>query len=79
MAQWRRLLGAYDYRRQLERGYSVTRDGDGHGSSGRPPSSPPGRRLLTRLADGEVASDGLGSSEPALARGAPIRPVCNQT
>ena len=27
--QWRRLLGAYDYRRQLERGYSVTRDDSG--------------------------------------------------
>ena len=28
-AQWRRLLGAYDYRRQLDRGYSVTRDASG--------------------------------------------------
>ena len=27
--QWRRLLGAYDYQRQLERGYSVTRDASG--------------------------------------------------
>ena len=25
----KRLLGAYDYRRQLERGYSVTRDSNG--------------------------------------------------
>ncbi len=55
VAQWRRLLGAYDYRRQLERGYSVTRD-----SSGRVVRSaselPPGSRMLTRLADGELAS-----------------------
>ncbi len=27
--QWRRLLAAYDYQRQLERGYSVTRDASG--------------------------------------------------
>ncbi|MDA8341038.1 MAG: hypothetical protein M0007_02255, partial [Actinomycetota bacterium] len=27
--QWRRLLAAYDYHRQLERGYTVTRDEDG--------------------------------------------------
>ncbi len=55
VAQWRRLLGAYDYRRQLERGYSVTRD-----SSGRVVRSAselsPGSRMLTRLADGELAS-----------------------
>ena len=54
-AQWRRLLGAYDYRRQLERGYSVTRD-----ASGRVVRSaaelPPGSRMVTRLADGDVAS-----------------------
>ena len=53
--QWRRLLGAYDYRRQLERGYSVTRD-----ASGRVVRSaaelPPGSRMVTRLADGDVAS-----------------------
>lgn len=55
LAQWRRLLGAYDYQRQLERGYSVTRGpggdvlrsvvGIGKGSS-----------LSTRLADGELIS-----------------------
>jgi exodeoxyribonuclease VII large subunit len=54
-AQWRRLLGAYDYRRQLERGYSVTRD-----ESGRVVRSASelraGDRMRTRLADGEVAS-----------------------
>ncbi len=55
VAQWRRLLGAYDYRRQLERGYSVTRD-----AAGRVVRSaaelPPGSRMVTRLADGNVAS-----------------------
>ncbi len=53
--QWRRLLGAYDYRRQLERGYSVTRDE--HGRVVRSVASvSTGSRLLTRLSDGEVAS-----------------------
>jgi len=53
--QWRRLLGAYDYQRQLERGYSVTRDASGrvvrsiHGVDA-------GALLRTRLADGELAS-----------------------
>ncbi len=54
-AQWRRLLGAFDYRRQLERGYSVTRD-----EAGRVVRSvnelPAGSAMVTRLADGEVAS-----------------------
>ena len=54
-AQWRRLLGAYDYHRQLERGYSVTRD-----EAGRVVRSAtqlaPGSLMVTRLADGEVAS-----------------------
>ena len=53
--QWRRLLGAYDYHRQLERGYSVTRDGAGrvvHSAH----QLPPGSVMVTRLADGEVTS-----------------------
>ncbi|HEX3980062.1 MAG TPA: exodeoxyribonuclease VII large subunit, partial [Acidimicrobiales bacterium] len=66
VAQWRRLLGAYDYRRQLERGYSVTRD-----ESGRVVRSVSGLgagdQLRTRLADGEVMSivstDGDGTDE----------------
>jgi exodeoxyribonuclease VII large subunit len=53
--QWRRLLGAYDYQRQLERGYSVTRD-----ASGRVVRSVDGIRagalLRTRLTDGELVS-----------------------
>ena len=55
VAQWRRLLGAYDYRRQLERGYSVTRDGDGRVLRSASDLAA-GSRLLTRLADGEVES-----------------------
>jgi exodeoxyribonuclease VII large subunit len=53
--QWRRLLGAYDYQRQLDRGYSVTRD-----SSGLVVRSAAevgaGSVLLTQLSDGEVES-----------------------
>jgi exodeoxyribonuclease VII large subunit len=55
VAHWRRLLGAYDYRRQLQRGYSVTRDASGlvvRSSA----QLPPGSRMHTRLADGEVVS-----------------------
>ncbi len=53
--QWRRLLGAYDYQRQLERGYSVTRD-----ASGRVVRSvrgvDAGALLRTRVSDGELVS-----------------------
>lgn len=54
-AQWRRLVGAYDYQRQLERGYSVTRDGSGSvvRSAAR---VVPGTTLVTQVADGEVRS-----------------------
>jgi len=55
LAQWKRLLGAYDYRRQLERGYSVTRD-----ASGRVVNSvagvTAGSQITTRLTDGELVS-----------------------
>ncbi len=53
--QRRRLLGAYDYQRQLERGYSVTRAASGavlrsvEGLA-------PGTALVTQLADGTVDS-----------------------
>jgi exodeoxyribonuclease VII large subunit len=53
--QWTQLLGAYDYQRQLERGYSVTRTEDGtvlRSTSG----LSAGVGLVTRLADGEVHS-----------------------
>jgi len=55
LSQWRRLLGAYDYQRQLERGYSVTRDSSGNvvrSASG----VEPGSVLFTMLSDGEVVS-----------------------
>jgi len=58
--QRRRLLGAYDYQRQLERGYSVTRDASGavlqsvHGLE-------PGTTLATQLADGTVESTVSGT------------------
>ena len=64
--QWRRLLGAYDYQRQLERGYSVTRD-----ASGRVVRSVhdvgTGGRLRTRVSDGELVStvEETGTSDPA--------------
>jgi exodeoxyribonuclease VII large subunit len=58
-AQWRRLLAAYDYHRQLERGYSVTRDRDG--SVVRSVSVVrPGSRLVTQLADGTMDSEVTG-------------------
>jgi exodeoxyribonuclease VII large subunit len=54
-AQRRRLLGAYDYQRQLERGYSVTRD-----SSGAVLRSvvglAPGTVLASQLSDGTIDS-----------------------
>jgi exodeoxyribonuclease VII large subunit len=64
--QWRRLLGAYDYQRQLERGYSVTRD-----ESGRVIRSvrgvATGARLRTRVIDGELVSavEQTGVADPA--------------
>ena len=53
--QRRRLLGAYDYQRQLERGYSVTRDASGavlRSVAG----LAPGTVLATQLADGTARS-----------------------
>jgi exonuclease VII large subunit len=54
-SQWRRLLAAYDYHRQLERGYSVTRDASGAivRSVG---ELAIGEQLETQLADGSVGS-----------------------
>jgi exodeoxyribonuclease VII large subunit len=58
--QWRRLLGAYDYERQLERGYSVTRD-----ETGRVVRSvddvAPGASVVTRVGDGEMTSTVTGT------------------
>jgi exodeoxyribonuclease VII large subunit len=61
VAHWRRLLGAYDYRRQLERGYSVTRDDTGRVVRSAADLSP-GSEMTTRLADGVVASTVTGST-----------------
>lgn len=62
--QWRRLLGAYDYERQLERGYSVTRD-----ESGRVVRSvgdvAVGALVVTRVAEGEMTSTVTGTDATA--------------
>jgi exonuclease VII large subunit len=61
--QWRRLLAAYDYQRQLERGYSVTRDGAGAVVRSIA-AVRPGDALVTQVADGamtSVVSDTVGS------------------
>jgi exodeoxyribonuclease VII large subunit len=58
--QRRRLLSAYDYKRQLERGYSVTRDVSGavlRSIDG----LTPGTVLATQLADGTVDSTVTGT------------------
>jgi len=60
-AQHRRLLGAYDVHRQLERGWSVTRLADG--SVVRSVSGlAPGTVLMTQLADGALTSEVTGSA-----------------
>jgi len=58
-AQWRRLLGAYDFQRQLDRGYSVTRDADGRvvRSSA---DLVPGSQLVTRFGEGSAVSEVTG-------------------
>jgi exonuclease VII large subunit len=55
IGQWRRLLGAYDYRRQLERGYSVTRDASGTVVRFTRQVEP-GALLFTHVSDGQVVS-----------------------
>jgi exodeoxyribonuclease VII large subunit len=53
--QWRRLLAAYDYQRQLERGYSVTRDE--RGAVVRSVAGvASGDSLVTQVADGAMTS-----------------------
>ncbi len=63
LVAWRRLLAAYDVERQLERGYTLTLDE--HGRVVRHAYEVgPGRRLMTRFADGYVGSvaDGSGGT-----------------
>ncbi len=55
LGHWQRLLGAYDYQRQLERGYSVTRDATGAVVRSAAAVTV-GSLLLTRLSEGEVVS-----------------------
>ncbi|MGH8997109.1 MAG: exodeoxyribonuclease VII large subunit [Acidimicrobiales bacterium] len=53
--QWRRLMSAYDYQRQLERGYSVTRDASGAVVRS-VASVRPGYTLITEVTDGSLRS-----------------------
>lgn len=53
--QWRRLLAAYDYQRQLERGYSVTRDAQGAVVRS-VAAVASGDSLVTQVADGAMTS-----------------------
>ncbi len=53
--QWRRLLAAYDYQRQLERGYSVTRDASGVVVRS-VADLQPGALVVTEVVDGSVRS-----------------------
>jgi exodeoxyribonuclease VII large subunit len=66
--QWQRLLGAFDYQRQLERGYSVTRDGEGRVIRSALDLEQ-GTRLYTELAEGRVVSEVTGTGD----RRTPVR------
>ncbi len=55
LSSWRRLLAAYDYQRQLDRGYSVTRDAGGRAVRSVADLAP-GDRLVTQVADGRIGS-----------------------
>ena len=59
-AQRRRLLGAYDYQRQLDRGYSVTRDPSG-AIVRSVVGVTPGTALAVQLADGIIDSTVTGT------------------
>jgi exodeoxyribonuclease VII large subunit len=56
MMSWRRLLSAYDVERQLERGYTITLDGEG-GLVRSAEGLLPGTVLVTRFADGKARSE----------------------
>ncbi|MGH9080315.1 MAG: exodeoxyribonuclease VII large subunit [Acidimicrobiales bacterium] len=73
--QWRRLLGAYDFQRQLDRGYSVTRDATGRVVRSSATLSP-GSLLFTRLAEGSAVSavtDASDEGDPGGPAGSPDR------
>lgn len=61
LEQWRRLLEAYDYRRQLERGYSVTRTAEGQVVRSASQVEV-GSALITVVADGVVHSTATTST-----------------
>jgi exodeoxyribonuclease VII large subunit len=61
------LLGAYDYQRQLERGYSVTRDASGAVVRS-VDAIEPGVELETEVADGRIASIVSGSRPAVVAQ-----------
>lgn len=67
----RRLIGAYDVERQLERGYSITLDADGRVVRS-VAALHAGQPLLTRFADGSARSvvESVGAARPA-GRGEP--------
>ncbi len=62
------LLGAYDYQRQLERGYSVTRDASGAVVRSVEPRSNPVSQLETEVADGRIASVVSGTRPAVVAQ-----------
>ncbi len=65
---WRRLLGAYDIERQLERGYTITLSPDG--SVVRSVSElAAGSRLVTRFADGKASSTVDGTESRSTTEG----------
>jgi exodeoxyribonuclease VII large subunit len=61
------LLGAFDYQRQLERGYSVTRDASGAVVRSLD-AVEPGAQLETEVADGRIASIVSGTRPGAVPR-----------
>ncbi len=72
LVAWRRLLAAYDVERQLERGYTLTLDE--HGNVLRHARGiGPGRRLVTRFADGYVGSVADGTDGTAVSDGTGVR------
>ncbi len=69
-SNWERLLAAYDYHRQLERGYAIVRDEGGQVLRGIA-AFKEGARTVTELSDGHVASVVEGIS-PALLVGVQV-------
>lgn len=68
--QWRRLLDAYDFQRQLDRGYSVTRRADGRLVRSTADLSV-GAQLVTRLAEGSTVSEVVATADSEAPRGMP--------